>query len=536
MLLGSVLSTLQDSEEALKNLLDKLSLENEAEWRLTVLERWKGSALVKDVERFLPTLDVPDERDIINRHLKRSESMSANCGVPALDPADWQLPFTSVASDNYQGRIHSGRSGHVGIVSTQHHFSPPDLLAAVSHRDCPDNDSVNRIGQVRQIEGVPEVVPVVPMVYGPAAAVSSLPKEDLSDRQLDLPARAWHLFDVFFAYTNSWLCVINKVDILRVAYTYSTQPLHVSHHDTGSGSHAALWAVLAYASRQSSSDESGSLRGVSGTDYTIEQLYDIARKLIPPEGAQYETGHVQALLLLGLYNIGAGLSTKAWLLIGHAVRIALVLGLQDSDSTNLKDSNGASERKKHVFLGCFILDTLISASLGRVPHLRTDIIHRVGGIPENDLEEWNPWLRPSELSGQFGGEASQRRPAHTGSTFNQLIKISCILNDIICHSPNAITTDQYQIFLQSLQQWKIELPGQCQIVSPLEDIRSATACPLPHVLTLHLFHSTAHALLDLRKPDSIQPIQRQGLNSGLTITAIELFRCFKIYGIIAVPP
>lgn len=512
MLLGSVLSTLQGSDDALKALLDRLSIETAAEWRLSVLERWKSSSLVKDVERILPTLDVPDERDILNRGSKILALMSADGSRAAdLTPVGWRLPsndrmdLARIPSNTSQDTFRLRR----GTEQVQDSFAHSEHMPDMFYND----GSSNNIGQSPGGEKeTPSTLPIALTL-------------DHSIRRLSLPTTAWHLLDVFFAYTNCWLSIIDKVDVLRIAYTYSSQPLEMSRNNAGSGMHAALWAILAYASRQASSDQSASYQAgsPSGVDWTSEQLYDVARGLVPGEDGQYETGHVQALLLLGLCKIGAGQWTEAWLLIGYAVRVALVLNLH----------NEVEGRKKHVFLGCFILDTLVAAKLEKLPHLRTEIVQRVGGIPENDLEEWDPWLAPSELSGRPGQEVTQRRPAHAGSTFNQLIKVACIFNDITCFTPHtALSQNQYQRFSQTLRDWRRELPRQCQFAWPVRE----SVCPLPHVLGLHLFHLTAYTSLELRKPEHTLPDLAKTFDGELTNVCVCLFEHFETYGIVAVPP
>lgn len=526
MLLGSVLSTLEGSEEALKKCLDKLSVEKEADWRLAVLERWKSSVLVKDVERLLPSLEVPDERDILSKGFKRSESTSVDRNHAAeLLPADWRLPITDLArvpTNSSQDVYNPGLGSSVDTSQMQHHFSPLDITSGASYNDSPDN------------------VQRSPLVTRDGHhALPTATRQDSSIRRLSLPTRAWRLFDVFFAYTHCWFPIISKVDVLRIAYTYSTIPLELSRDGTGSGAHAALWAILAYASCQVTGENLASHHGttLSDIDWTSEQLYNVARGLIPGEDAEYEPGHVQALLLLGLCKIGAGQWSIAWLLIGYAVRVALVLDLHLSNTSEMGLTSELHGRKRHVFLGCFILDTFIAAKIGKLPHLRSEIVHRVG-IPENDLEEWDPWLAPSDLSGPFGRELSQRRPAHAGSTFNQFVKVACILNDIVSFSPQKqITQNQYQHFSQTLQDWKSELPRQCQIATPIRDITSTSLCPLPHVLGLHLSYLTAYAFLESRNPQHSIPDISLGIDGGLLNTTIHLFRCFSaMFGIVAVPP
>lgn len=66
----------------------------------------------------------------------------------------------------------------------------------------------------------------------------------------DLPSEAWHLLDVYFSYTHSWLPIMEKHDLLRTSYQYSQNRNNVPLFGYGSGDHAALWAAIAYAKFQ----------------------------------------------------------------------------------------------------------------------------------------------------------------------------------------------------------------------------------------------------------------------------------------------
>ena len=61
-------------------------------------------------------------------------------------------------------------------------------------------------------------------------------------------------------------------------------------------------------------------------------LYDIARSLIPSEDMEFEIGHVRGLLILSLIKFGRRDWTAAWVLVGHATRISLYLGLDQRSS------------------------------------------------------------------------------------------------------------------------------------------------------------------------------------------------------------
>lgn len=243
----------------------------------------------------------------------------------------------------------------------------------------------------------------------------------------DLPSETWHLLDVYFSYTHTWLPIIEKHDLLRTSYQYSQHQSSAS----GSGEHAALWAAIAYAKFQHRAINNiphaqGSVRDAV---WTAERMYSHARALIPNEEGTLELGHVQALLILTLANMGLGHFGRAWSLVGQAVRAAIDLEL-DKKSDPCNSTSKGKSRAHHVFLGCFALDTIIAARLSRIPHLRADDIDGVGLIDEDGLEEWDPWT--DCLSVRRGSAANSRIPASILSTFNRLVQVLKILNEAIC--------------------------------------------------------------------------------------------------------
>jgi hypothetical protein len=240
---------------------------------------------------------------------------------------------------------------------------------------------------------------------------------------VELPARAWHLLDIYFSYTHCWFPIVEKHDLLRVSYQYASGAPNIS--GPGSGDHAALWAILAYSDHQQGVVARNSKHPDESGDTGAGPLYSHARSLIPNEEGVFEIGHVQALLVLTLLNMGLDRWARAWLLVGQAVRMAMELGL---DKAPPKD--GKKTRNKHVFLGCFAIDTLVSARLERRPHLQVEDIREIGKVEEDGLEEWDPWtdclgIRRSSVS------TGPRGPVSVLSTFNHLIKILSGLNEVI---------------------------------------------------------------------------------------------------------
>ncbi|KAL1613517.1 hypothetical protein SLS54_010524 [Diplodia seriata] len=236
--------------------------------------------------------------------------------------------------------------------------------------------------------------------------------------KLKVPSNLWRLFDVYFAYTHCWFPIAEKHDVLKISYSYPEDGLDMSANSPGSGEHAELWSILAVASvQENAANPSSAQQSEDGAKLLPGDIYNIARSLIPSEQGSHELGHVKALLLLALVNIGANMSRAAWFLIGYAARLAFVLGLHNAfqPQGRFHGNEDQSPRGKHVFLACFALDTIVSAHLGREPFMRRDHVDRVGLIAEDGLEEWHPWVgcpdfkpsssNPAQFADAFGTPA-----------------------------------------------------------------------------------------------------------------------------------
>lgn len=148
----------------------------------------------------------------------------------------------------------------------------------------------------------------------------------------------------------------------------------------------------------------------------------MARNLIPFEDGFFEARHVNALLLLTLVNMACNDLRAAWILIGMASRVALSLRLH---------GNSVSMRHKqssHTYMGCFILDTLLSARLGLLPHLRSGMAHISLPRLDNDLDEWQPWMPCSDFGPSKRDARPSRTPSHSISSFGILHRIHLVLS------------------------------------------------------------------------------------------------------------
>ncbi|BDD59103.1 hypothetical protein MPDQ_001231 [Monascus purpureus] len=290
-----------------------------------------------------------------------------------------------------------------------------------------------------------------------------------TDDTLRLPSHTSQLLDVYFAITHSWLPIVTKHNILRASYQYPMSRLCVSSSSLGSGDHAALWAILSYITVQSTLQDRS-----EETLPKVKEYYSISRKLIPLETEKHELGHVQALLLLTLVSIGLEDWPAAWMLSGQAVR--LVTGMETTDLPDEK------KQFRAVFLGCFVIDSLLSFRLSRSPSMRPKDLASVGLLEEDGLEEWSSWvdfLSPME-------PVTMKNPPRRGpllglSCFNRLVELASVLNRITCDfsiGSNATTFSQQ--LLLDLRQWEGHMPLGCRLAGSESTPQKSTPALLPH--------------------------------------------------------
>ncbi|PWY74989.1 hypothetical protein BO70DRAFT_364087 [Aspergillus heteromorphus CBS 117.55] len=311
---------------------------------------------------------------------------------------------------------------------------------------------------------------------------------------LQLPPQTSQLLDVYFAVTHSWFPIVAKHNILRASYLYASAPLSVAKMAPGSGDHAALWALLSYTISQSRiNPQDGPSEALSRT----KEYYSVSRSLIPSETERYELGHVQALLLLTLVNVGLEDWTAAWLLSGQAVRMAISMDL--GAFTDVRRSDELRQGKA-VFLGCFVVDSLLSFRLSRRPCMHPRDLTMVGLLEEDGLEEWNSWADVLPPTGAGQGKSPPRRgPLLALSCFNRLVELAGVLNKIARDStagPNAPLFAQQLVM--ELKQWDDRLPLGCRLIGPESIYPERHSALLPHQSYLGLTYVATLLWLYLR--------------------------------------
>ena len=350
---------------------------------------------------------------------------------------------------------------------------------------------------------------------------------------LDLPSESWHLLDVYFSYTHSWLPIIEKHDLLRTSYQYSQSRHNVPTYGYGSGDHAALWAAIAHAKFQHRAiNNIPHARGpVAEMVWTAERMYSHARSLIPNEEGIYELGHVQALVILALTNMGIGQLWRAWFLIGQAVRAATYLGLGRPSNDILRVFS--KSRTKHVFLGCFVLDTIIAARLEHRPHLRSQDVDLVGSVEEDGLEEWDPWTDCLTVRKSSTGS---RGPASVLSTFNGLVQVLQILSEAICITDSNKRLQLSTGLLDKLHIWSSAQSSPLYFDSSVMNSEKAKSL-LPHHHNLHIAYFSTLATSQLlsygegSESVNLEPCTRSARQ------IVEILRQHSnSFGLLVVPP
>jgi hypothetical protein len=262
------------------------------------------------------------------------------------------------------------------------------------------------------------------------------------DARTSLPSESWRLLEVYFSYSQAWLPICSKQDVLRTLYSYPPEGIALTLKSPDSGHHAELFSILAVAIMHDTAS-STSVKQQYVPHTTLAELYAVARSLIPEELDHIDLGHVKALLNLSLVALDQTSPQAAWLLVGLASRVLQVMELSSliSNSTH-----------KNVLHGCYIIDSLLAIHLGQRPYLRVDEARKFGRIDEDGLDEWQPW------NCGFGSGQQPRAPTMALSSFNVILDLILLLGD---NSQSAADA------LMRLESWETALPHKLAFVRSL---------------------------------------------------------------------
>lgn len=243
--------------------------------------------------------------------------------------------------------------------------------------------------------------------------------------QVELPDDAWAQTGVYLNYSYCWLPVVPKHDIVRL----------LSRRQDGSSCTAAetalLWSILAVSS---------SLK--TDPDLDLMAVYhSAAMKELEKDNEKPSAHHAAAVLLLGLTKMELHQWKDAYLLIGRAVRLVHYM----YNTTSQPDLT-----LNRVYLGTFILDTLLSSYLGIAAFLSPQHMMPALSAYESDgPEEWDAG------SWDLSGSGTIQCPVRAMSIFGQLARLMMVLNKAIAPGSQPVSA------VDTLSEWLGQLPRHC---------------------------------------------------------------------------
>lgn len=315
---------------------------------------------------------------------------------------------------------------------------------------------------------------------------AQLPSQFLPSRSeanlLDFPYLASSLLSHYFTFTHCWFPILDRPHTLKKFYehTRSQNRIHSESPDL-----AYLWAIFAYVTQQRISQSAPDLDGAP----TVHSMRAMARRCIPANDGPFSLGHVQAILILVLLDIGLGKWTSAWMAVGLAIRGLLeIIDLSHDLRTRGIASKDLEKTWTGTLQGCFILETLISMRLRRPQHLQRELLERVQLLEEDGLEEWEPW-------NAVGTEmADHREPAFIRSCFNRLTQVFMVANDSTRGKHDQSETFRVQDSLCDLQRLADTYPFKVmeigsrpthQLLLQASHFVIASGCSSPELSAVH---------------------------------------------------
>ena len=390
-------SSLTDDVRKLLSLQNAKEQDDKPEGAETMLECWKRSTLAKDIRLLLPAL-------------QRGDS------------GDWQAMFAN-ASDSLSSfnECSSINARSIGELGTPHDW-PVDVLPQITVNEEP----------LRPYCQLPDDLEITEdsRANGPVSDCTTKIEAPNDLSQLPgfcfdfTPSNAKQMVDEYLAYTNTWFPILEAHELLRTLHHYQSSP-NITQLES-SGQVAILWAVFAF-----ESCKGGGNGGTEAISINNHPAYRACRRLIPIESGVHDFGHLQALLILVLINIGHGSWKSAWLLLGYAQSLGgygLAGRHWSPPELSLDESQEKNNRQPHVLLASSMLEELLGSALGIVDGKRSRPPHHTT-LSEDGLEEWEtPRFPGLPLDSYYKIRADL--PAQILSSFNSLCRSTRRLNDL----------------------------------------------------------------------------------------------------------
>jgi hypothetical protein len=430
-----------------QNIIPEIHL-NEDELQLSntsveaLIERWRGSSLMKKIEETLST--------------ETNEDDEGNESVKVFDRKALQLSV--LATETLRARATLGRESSNAFSS----MPPGPLISSVLPTDM--HASQPRFSMPTEGSVDPSLETDI-AISEPVHMETDAIVDCAIDMQEDTPLPVhWRSnLDNYFATSHCWLPISQKHDLLRTGYILSSLPtsqktsVAVTHGDG-----VFLRAVLAFAAYHAGSRP---VEGVSGADSLgsvhATTVCGAIAAMIPDRIEAVEIGHVRALLIMTLVNMYSGNPKQAWVSIGSATR-ALTIMIKPFLRQE-KPPRDLDEGTRRTALCCMALDSLVSAWVGLPPYFDDADISSIGHLPTEGLEEWEPWIPSTAPEGTTRVAAS---PGQILSIFNQFMDHIGLLNEMLRVSKGSLTNMHAQLTPLNLADWagRLALPPYDELI------------------------------------------------------------------------
>ncbi|KAJ2783541.1 hypothetical protein GGI15_002546 [Coemansia interrupta] len=286
----------------------------------------------------------------------------------------WYIINRSLMSSEASPRLTKGLEGVIRWppISTMptRDGDPPDAAsgsAKPAQRTLPSNDSVNRTSEAAASTATmakAKAADATHQAHRQSSQVMPIPRNMPPSGKPPMPdgAEQAHLLSLYFRYVHPVFPILYKSHFLKRAFDRDRpqSPALMS---------AVFAAASTYKAREASNE--GEL---ARARIQMVLHFQRAKMYLDEEYTQNSTAIVLTLLLMSVYEQGT-MSTRSWLYSGMAIRKAYDLGMHRDmgmSKSNVMSvvSRTEAEIRQRAWWGCYIMDIMVSATLGRPTSIR----------------------------------------------------------------------------------------------------------------------------------------------------------------------
>ena len=222
---------------------------------------------------------------------------------------------------------------------------------------------------------------------------------------------AWHLLlQAYLSYEESWLPVLPKSAIWRIAYAYEASAGTFPDRDVhANGDVATLWAALLL----------GEMHVNGAMSVQTQALQKRAHALLTPMFSfEPDVSYAPAFLMWSLVHMGRREFTLAKMMLvqAHVLATSHPLSMPSTDESLLTNA-------------CFVTDMLLALATNSKP-LDIGSSSPAKGVREGETTDWEPFIDPlkQQQNASNATPSIQSRPSRTYSTYHQFLELCTLLH------------------------------------------------------------------------------------------------------------